>query len=29
MLGIEREEHAVGKELHDAFHHTRPDGSRR
>jgi Crp-like helix-turn-helix domain len=27
MLGIEREEHAIGKELHDAFHHTRPDGS--
>jgi PAS domain S-box-containing protein len=27
MLGIEREEHAIGKELHDTFHHTHPDGS--
>jgi PAS domain S-box-containing protein len=28
MVGIEREEDAIGKKLHDVIHHTRPDGSR-
>jgi PAS domain S-box-containing protein len=27
MLGIEREEDAIGKKLHDVIHHTHPDGS--
>jgi PAS domain S-box-containing protein len=27
MLGIEREEDAIGKKLHSVIHHTRPDGS--
>jgi PAS domain S-box-containing protein len=27
MLGIEREDDAIGKKLHDVIHHTRPDGS--
>ena len=27
MLGIEREDDAIGKKLHDLIHHTRPDGS--
>jgi PAS domain S-box-containing protein len=26
-LGIEREEDAIGKKLHDVIHHTHPDGS--
>jgi PAS domain S-box-containing protein len=27
MLGIDREEDAIGRKLHDVIHHTRPDGS--
>jgi PAS domain S-box-containing protein len=27
MLGIEREEHAIGKKLHEVIHHSRADGS--
>jgi PAS domain S-box-containing protein len=27
MLGIEREEHAIGKKLHEIIHHSRADGS--
>jgi PAS domain S-box-containing protein len=27
MLGMEREEDAIGKKLHDVIHHTRSDGS--
>ena len=27
MLGIEREEDAIGRKLHDVIHHTYPDGS--
>jgi len=27
MVGIEREEDAIGKKLHDVVHHTHPDGS--
>jgi PAS domain S-box-containing protein len=27
MLGIEREEDAIGRKMHDIIHHTHPDGS--
>ena len=27
MLGMEREEDAIGRKLHDVIHHTHPDGS--